>query len=136
MGYLIAMLVAVGLLASFFVLSEYEGRRGVRFFAVSRAHFDRRVKQIGFILTHVDFHAFLRAEILRLGSRIGHDIVLFSLQVVRITERLLTRVVRYFRTRHSVDTAPRESAREFVRTLTDFKDNLKSTHPDISDIKE
>lgn len=134
MGYLIAIIVAIGLLLGFVALSDYETRRGARFFAQSRALLDRRVEQIGFIVTHVDFGSFVRSETLRIGGIIGHDIVHFSLQTVRITERLLTRLVRYFRTKHAVDTTPRESTREFVRTLANFKGDLKSTHPDISDI--
>ena len=126
--------MAIGLLIGFVALSDYESRRGMRFFAPARSRFDRRVEQVIFIVTHVDFGSFIRSETLRIGGIVGHDIVHFSLQAVRVTERLLTRLVRYFRTRHAVDTTPRESAREFVRTLSDFKGNLKSTHPDISDI--
>jgi len=134
MGYLIAILMAIGLLIGFIALSDFEVRRGVRFFAPFRTRLDQRVEQAIFIVTHVDFGSFVRSEIVRIGGIIGHDIVHFSLQAVRITERLLTRLVRYFRTKHAVDTTPRESTREFVKTLTDFKGGLKSTHPDISDI--
>lgn len=126
--------MAIGLLIGFVALSDYEVRRGARFFASFRTRLDQRVEQVEFIITHVDFGSFVRSEILRIGSIIGHDIVHISLQVVRITERLLTRLVRYFRTKHAIDPSPRESTREFVKTLSDFKGGLKSTHPDISDI--
>lgn len=126
--------MAIGLLIGFVAVSDYEARRGLRFFAPFRVRLDQRVEQIEFIVTHVDFGSFVRSEMVRIGSIIGHDVVHFSLQAVRITERLLTRLVRYFRTKHTIDAVPRESQREFVKTLADFKGNLKSTHPDISDI--
>lgn len=134
MGNFVFILFALGLPAGFLMLSDYETRRGLRFFAPVRTRFDKRVDQIEFILTHVDFKSFLRAETLRIGGLIVHDVVHISLQVVRMLERLLTRLVRHFRIRHSVDVSPRESARDFVKTLSSFKENLKSTHPDISDI--
>ena len=78
----------------------------------------------------------MRDEILHLASRIGHDIAHFSLLVVRAVERLLTRLVRRLRAQPEIDTAPRETAREFVKTLSDFKDNLKATHPEIHEIQK
>jgi len=85
-----------------------------------------------FILENVDLGAFLRDEVRNAANRIGHAIANLSLQAVRATERLLTRVVRYLRVRHEVSAAPRESTREFVKTLSDFKENLKA--PEVPDI--
>lgn len=134
MANLIFILTTFVLLIGFFALVGYEERRGARFFAVLRMRFDQNVERMEFILTHVDFGAFFLDEMRRIAIRLGHDIAHFSLLAVRAAERLLTRAVRYFRTRHAVDTVPRESARGYVKTLSDFKDRLKATHPEISDI--
>ena len=134
MRYLIATLVAVALLFAFPMLTRYEARRGARFFAPTRARLDRSVEHAKFIFTHVDFAAFLRGEVRHGISRLGHAIAHYSLQAVRATERLLTRLVRYLRTRHPVDTIPRENVREFVRTLSDFKGHLEATRPKIPEL--
>lgn len=125
----------IALLGGFLALTEYEARRGVRVFARGREHLDHQVERIHFVLEHVDLGAFVRDEIRRLVALMSHAIAHLSLQAVRAIERLLTRAVRYLRSRHAVDTAPRENVREFVKTLSDFKDQLKSTHPEISDIE-
>ena len=135
MAYLFFILVTLALLGGFFALTWYEAERGVRLLAPLRARLDRKVEHIEFVLTHVDLAAFLRDEVRRLAHRIGHDIVHLSLQAVRAVERLLTRLIRYFHTRHAVDVAPRETSRPFVKTLADFKGRLKATHPKISDIQ-
>ena len=135
MTYLISIFATIALLGGFVMLTSYEARRGVRLFAAPRARLDRNIERIEFVLENVDLGAFLRDEIRRFISRLGHDLAHLSLQVVRATERLLTRLVRYLRSRHAVDTVPRESTREFVKTLSDFKGRLKATHPEISDIQ-
>ncbi len=132
--YLIFILITLVLLVGFFVLTEYEARRGARFFAQGRARLDQNVERVEFVLAHVDLGAFLRDEIRRLAGRLSHDIAHLSLQSVRAAERLLTRLVRHLRVRHAVDAAPRESTREFVKTLSDFKGRLKATHPEIQEI--
>jgi len=133
---LIFILVAIVLLVGFLALTDYEARRGARFNAQGRARLDSTVERVEFILEHVNLGVFLRDEIRHLAGRIGHDVVHISLIVVRAAERLLTRMVRRLRTHPEVDTAPRETAREFVKTLSDFKGNLKATHPEISDIQQ
>ena len=135
MTYLISIGITLALLAGFVVLTGYETRRGVRVLGAQRSNLDRHVERLVFIFDHVDLSAFLRDEIRRLISRLGHDLAHLSLQVVRSTERLLTRLVRHLRSRNAVDPAPRESTREFVKTLSDFKGRLKATHPEISDIQ-
>ncbi|MDP1689912.1 MAG: hypothetical protein Q8L52_01780 [bacterium] len=135
MAALIFILITFVLLGSFVVLTDYEARKGVRFFARERERLDHSVERVEFILRNVDLGAFLRDEIRRLIARISHDIAHLSLQAVRATERLLTRVVRYLRSRHDIDTVPRGNVREFVKTLSDFKGRLKATHPEVGDIK-
>ncbi|MDO8231682.1 MAG: hypothetical protein Q7T37_00565 [bacterium] len=134
MGHLVFILTTLALLTGFFVLTVYETRRDLRFFGASRGRFDQKIARIEFIVEHVDFGAFFIEEAHRIAVRIGHDAAHLSLLIVRAAERLLTRVVRYFRSRHAVDATPRESARGYVKTLSDFKDRLKTTHPEISDI--
>lgn len=135
MAPLIFIFISCALLASFFVLTQSEARRGTRFFAQERTSLDRSVERIEFILEHVDLGAFLREEVRRLAARVSHDIAHLSLQAVRATERLLTRLVMHLRTRHAVDAAPRENVREFVKTLSDFKGGLRATHPEIGEIQ-
>jgi len=134
-AYLIFILFTFALLVGFFALTQYEERRGTRLFARARTNLDEKVARVEFILDHVDLSAFLRDEIRRAVSRLGHALANLSLQTVRATERLLTRLVRYMRTQHAVDTAPRESSRPFVKTMSDFKDRLKATRPEVSDIQ-
>ncbi len=136
MANLIFILIALVLLVGFFVLTQYEERKGMRFFAQERSRLDRQVARVEFILARVDLAAFLRAEVRRAASRVGHDIVNGTLQAVRAAERLLTRTVRDLRARHTVDMTPRESSRPFVKTLADFKGRLKATRPEVPDVHE
>ncbi|MCX6786533.1 MAG: hypothetical protein NTU85_01785 [Candidatus Kaiserbacteria bacterium] len=134
MAYLIFILVSLALLIGFFILSDHEGRHGTRFFARERVRLDEQVERAEFILTNVNLGSFLRGEIRSVIQRITHDVAHLSLQAVRTVERLLTRIVRYLRTQRAIDTVPRENAREFVKTLSDFKDQLKESPPEIPDI--
>jgi hypothetical protein len=131
---LLFVLISFALLVSFFVLTTYEARRGVRVYAAGRGRLDDMVGRVTFIVENVNVGVFLRDEIRHLTARIGHNVVHFSLLSVRSAERLLTRLMRRLRTHPEVDKAPRETAREFVKVLSEFKDNLKTTHPEISDI--
>lgn len=135
MASLIFILITFVLLGGFFVLTGYEARRSVRVFSAQRASLDHTVERIEFVLQHVDLGAFIRDEVRHLVVHLSHYIAHISLQAVRAAERLLTRLVRYLRSRHADDTAPRENVREFVKTLSEFKGQLKSTHPEISDIE-
>jgi hypothetical protein len=135
MWNLIFIALALALLVGFFSLTDHEARSGVRILAFYRGRLDHIVERIVFVFENVNLGAFLRDEIRHLAGRIGHDIVHFSLIIVRSIERLLTSLVRRLRNHPEIDTAPRETAREFVKTLSDFKGNLNATHPEISDIK-
>jgi hypothetical protein len=127
---LVFLLVSFALLLGFFVLTRYETSKGARVYALKREQLDAFVGRIELIVEHVDLGVFLRDELRHLVGRIGHDIVHLSLTVVRAVERVLTRLVRRLRTHPEVDTAPRETAREFVKVLSEFKDNLKTTDPE------
>jgi len=135
MTYLIAVLVSVALLVGFSILTFFESRNSVRLFRAPRERFDAAVAHTEFIVTHIDLLAFVRETFRQGMNRTGHVLAHFSLQAVRAIERVLTRLVRHFRTHPDVPVVPRESSREFVKTLSDFKDNLKTTHPD-SEIHE
>ena len=132
MAHLIFIIVSLALLVGFYFLVWYEKAHAVRALARERAHLDRQVERIAFIIAHVNLGAFLKEETGRIVARVGHDVAQFSLLVVRAVERLLTRLVRYLRIRRmNDDRAPRESAREFVRTLADFKGHLEATRPEM-----
>lgn len=134
MGNLIFVIATLGLLVGFVALTRYETRRGARFYASERARLDRSVERVEFILAHVNLLAFARDETRHFLSRAGHDIAHITLIVVRAVERLLTHAVRRLRASPEIDTSSRETAREFVKTLSDFKSNLQATRPEIPDI--
>jgi len=136
MAYLVFILGTLTLFVGFFALTYYEARRGVRVFATERTRLDAQVARAQFILEHVDLGAFLRDEVRRVAGRIGHDVAHLSLQMVRAIERVLTRLVRYLRSRNEVDLTPHESARPFVKSLSDFKDRLKASRPEVPEVTE
>jgi len=117
-----------------FVLTGYEARNGVRLFGPQRRSLDAWVERVAFVLTHVDFKSFLQDLVRRLAQRVAHDVAHFSLLAVRATERFLTRIVRHLRTESTASVQPKESTREFVKTLSDFKDQLKATPPEVPDV--
>lgn len=124
------------LLASFGGLVVFEGRRGVRVLAGPRGALDEFVSRMVFIVEHVDLPAFLRDESVRIAHLIGHDIAHWSLQSVRAVERFLTRVVRHLRVQRAAHLEPKETSREFVRTLSDFKGELKASRPEMPSVHE
>ncbi len=134
MIYLILIVTALILLIGFLVLSIYEANRGTRYFEGFRATFDHRVEKTQFVLTHVDLQAFLYDEVRHLSARFGHDIVHLVLQMVRFAERFLTRLVRRLRTKQVSETVAREPSREFVKTLSDFKEHLEVTRPQVPNV--
>jgi len=135
MAYLFLILIAIVLLSGFILALQYEASHGVRFFAPRRAALDETVERVRFIVTHVDLAAFLADETRRLATIAGHAVVTTTLQAVRATERLLTRLVRHLRTQTETAEAPHESAREFVKTLSDFKETLKTSYPGVPEIE-
>lgn len=118
-------------------VTRYEAAHGARFFSSKRLEIDRTVERLVFIVAHVDFAAFLKEEVHIVLTRISHAIAHLSLRVVRAVERLLTRVVRRLRIRHATIAGreSRENAREFVKTLSDFKDTLQTGPQDVSEFE-
>lgn len=135
MFHLLLILTPLALLTGFVALVQYETRTGVRFFAPRRDALDTAVERIQFIVEHVDLAAFAAEEIRHVGTVISHALVTVSLRAVRSVERLLTRLVRYLRAKSESTEPPHETAREFVRTLSDFKDTLKTSYPGVPEIK-
>ena len=136
MTYLILILLSLVLIFGLFSLVGYEARNSVRLFAPQRRRLDTNVDRVEFIVTHVDFSAFLRDSVRHLTHRVVHDVAHFSLLAVRTIERFLARIVRHLRAKRATTATPRETTREFVQTMSDFKDQLKETPPEIPDILE
>ena len=131
MTYLLVILVSTALLIGFYGLTVFETSRGVRIARDARTWLDRKMSHVEFVFSHVDLAGFLREEFALLFTRVSHAVAQLSLQGVRFAERMLTRLVRHLRARQAASAAPRTDAREFVRTLSDFKDQLKSTRPEM-----
>lgn len=134
MGPLVTTLTTLVLLGGFVVMTTVERKRGQRVSEERRLRFDHFVARMAFIVEHVDFAAFVRDSLADLVRRLGHESVHLSLQLVRAVERGLTRVVRTFRAQQAT-LAPRETAREFVRSLSDLKEQLKAAPPEIPEIQ-
>ena len=130
-----SILISLGLLVGYVGFLALESRRGARFFESRRTRLDQAVGQGMFVLTHVDFAGFVREEAMRFAHRLTHDMAHLSLTSIRILERLLTRLVRYLRARSTNAYTPQESARPFVRTLSEFKGHIKATRPEMPDIR-
>ena len=136
MIHLIVIGIALVLAGGFLVLNAYEKTLAERYYEEYRARLDKEVKRLTFILTHVDFAAFAREESHRIAGKISHYVAHLTLQAVREIERLLTRLVRYLRVHHQVEVRPAAEAREFVKTLSDFKERLKDTMPEVAPVQK
>ncbi len=136
MIYLILIGLTFVLSGGFLVLSAYEQTREARYYEEYRARLDKQVKRIMFIIEHVDFVAFAKDESLRIAGKVSHFVAHLSLQAVREVERVLTRLVRYLRVHHHVEIRPAAETREFVKTLSDFKERLKDTMPELSPVEK
>ena len=97
MAYIIAIAIALGLFFGFLLLTRLETSRGARFFGRARAKLDERVGKAAFVVSHVDWSAFTGHLVRTVTARIAHDVAHASLIIVRIVERLLTRMVKYLR---------------------------------------
>lgn len=135
MFHLALILTLLALLAGFIALVQYETKSGIRFFAARRDALDIIVERMQFIVEHVDLGAFVAEELRHAGTVVSHMLVTLSLRAVRSVERLLTRLVRYLRAKSESTEPPHETAREFVKTLSEFKDTLKTSYPGVPEIK-
>ena len=136
MAYLIFVGISIALGIGFFVLTRYEAAQGARVLGARRERLDASVGRVVFIANHVDFNAFARDEARRFVGQLSHALAHLSLQAVRAAERALTRLVRHLRSRRGVEVKPAGETREFVKTLSDFKDRLKDTMPEVPEVHE
>lgn len=111
MLYLILIAISLILFGGFLMLASFERRRGLRIMGKLRNRLDAKVSRGMFILTHVDWGAFVRHLAGTALERVLHDIAHFILKFVRTTERLLTRAVKKLRERRGMQ-APLENEEE------------------------
>ena len=137
MAYGIAILLSIILLSAFLALTRYETTHGVRFFGQLRGRFDERVGKAFFVVRHVDWSAFL-AHMTRTGAaRIAHDLAHTSLIIVRIIERVLTRIVKYLRTRRQNPEVATERKRFDIRaSLAQFRSSRERRDQALHEIEQ
>lgn len=111
MLYLILIAASLILFGGFLMLASFERKRGLRAAGKLRNRLDAKVSRAVFILTHVDWGAFVRHLAGTAFERVLHDVAHFILRFVRTTERLLTRAVKGLRERRGI-TAPLETSEE------------------------
>ena len=127
MTYVFLTSVSLALFIGFYVVTAFETRRNGRLVLPSaRQALDAQLGRIGFLLAHVDFVSFAREESMRLLTRAARASAHASLRAVRAAERMLSRLVRRLRMHEALDTAPSAQVREFVQTLSEFKQRLKA----------
>lgn len=129
------ILAALLLLLAYAGLLVVEARQGVRYFARYRERLDEAARQARFIARHVDFGSFVREETVRAARYLAHESAHLALQAVRSVERLLTRLVRRLRLHPEAPLPPGESARQFVRALSDFRIELSTSRPEMRDVR-
>jgi hypothetical protein len=98
MAFLIAIALSFLFLGGFLALVRYETGHGTRYFADVRGRMDSRVAKAAFVVRHVDWSAVIAHAVRSASARVVHDVAHATLIIVRILERLLTRIVRYLRT--------------------------------------
>lgn len=108
MTYLIILLVSLVLFIGFLVLTAFEKKRGLRVAGMLRNKLDVRTSRAAFVVSHVDWGAFLKHLLGTVLERVLHDVAHVVLRIVRTMERLLTRTVKALRERRGI-TAPLET---------------------------
>lgn len=121
---LLIFLVALSLVlfGGFLLVTALEKGRG-RVGEPMRAKLDKKTARVAFIISHVDWSAFIKHLIRASIERIAHDIAHTSLLVIRFLERLLTRLVRALRERRAgivVTKAPKKGL-SLGETLRKFR---------------
>lgn len=125
MIYLILVTTSVALLGLFLATVALEARTGKRLGRPLREWLDAQASRVFFIIAHVDLAAFLRDMVREAGKRVAHDIAHLSLVVVRMVERLLTRIVRALRAHTAHSAAAPAPTSPFVRSMKDLKHKLR-----------
>lgn len=125
MTHLISILIASALFFGFLLITAYEARRGVRFFAAFRYKFDTRVAHTQFLIEHIDWGAFT-AHLTRTSlNTVAHDLAHSMLMIVRSTERNLTRAVGVLRMRRDSLLAPKGQEMS-TKTVTPISDIVRN----------
>ncbi len=129
MGYLIAELSTIFLFFGFLALSVYEHSRGTRLCSSMRARLDHRVEQGIFIFSHVDFSAHIREVIQNGFEKIIHDLARAALYATQFLEKQLSHIIYTLRerfvARRAAKRATSAESSPFVRTIVDFKQELR-----------
>lgn len=125
MAYLIAIFASIALLAGFLALTRFEAVHGTRVLGSVRRRLDTRAERVGFVVSHVDWAAFTNHMVRTAAARIAHDLAHATLLVVRVLERMLTRFVKYLRSRrHQVATVTEKKKFDFRDSLKQFRSTL------------
>ncbi|MEK9160573.1 MAG: hypothetical protein AAB440_00855 [Patescibacteria group bacterium] len=125
MIYLAIFVVALVLFFGFLFLNSVEQKKGARILSGMRSALDARVARATGVVAHVDFSAFLWNLSKDVTGRLVHDIAHVSLIAVRSLERLLTRLVRFIRSRVHAPQVVEGKRSAFVETITYFKKTLR-----------
>ena len=125
MIHLIFIGVSILLLGGFFLLIALERNTEKRVLGSLRTKLDRKVSRAAFIATHVDWGAFARHLAGTALERVLHDLAHTILQMVRATERILTRTVKTLRERRGMPVAEEEN-RDAARPLARGIDRVRT----------
>lgn len=129
MPYLISILIATLVFFGFLLLTYYESRRGVRFFATARYRLDKRAARAQFLFEHVDWGAFTAHLTKTSLNTVAHDIAHVTLIAVRAVERFLTRAVSALRRNRERDALPSAGASRLQSGMAYLKQNLRPRGP-------
>ena len=128
------IIATLTLLAAYVAILMVEAYRGVRFAPAYRERLDDIVLQGQFIVAHVDFSSFFKSESKRITLYLVHESAHLALQAVRSVERFLTTIVKRLRLHPEAPLPEGLSERHFVRTLSEFKGQLETTRPEMSEV--
>lgn len=128
MAYLIAIALSLIAFGGFLLVTAFEQDRGIRIFRRQREQLDERAARLSFVVTHVDWSAFL-AHLTKEGlERLLHDVAHTSLMIVRMLERELTRAVRAIRARRGLGLEDsRERPSPVTRTMRYLRTAVRTT---------
>jgi len=99
MSYILSIAATFVLFSGFLVFAGIEQRHGARLLGRTRTKLDRQVSRLSFVVTHIDWGGFFAHVGKAAFDRVAHDVIHFTLLLVRATERTLTRIIRTLRER-------------------------------------
>jgi hypothetical protein len=125
MYLIIALGVSILLFAGFLLLTYLESSRQFRLMPASRAKLDRHVKRVAFVVSHVDWSAFIGQLVRNAAEIIVHDVAHATLLVIRALERLLTRIVHGLRTRRLSRSEDPGTVTTVVERIAHLRETLR-----------